>query len=302
MTRDQFVGDADVQEMRAWFSRRFHSSTDWQHRYVKRDTGSEWSCRSLVDAFQQYEWNGEGWPANKRELDAFRVRLRRAVEAQDAEDAFSACEDILRWGGVWARNGAYLDLVRDRLLDELRHLAKVLQAEHTPDRADMFVPESSGKLTCRMNAGFVKVYSVLLDYCVIYDGRVGAALGLLVRQFSEESGRTTVPPKLAFAYGAPKEGGNPRRPKLRNPSVGGLRFPQLRAGDSRGHTEQTQRANWFLRAALSSEPAAFSAGEEGFHELAAGLFMVGYDLSESASALAASPPPTGRRSSPLRHP
>ena len=38
-----------------------------------------------------------------------------------------------------------------------------------------------------MNAGFEKIYSVLLDGCVIYDGRVGAALGLLARQFCEAS-------------------------------------------------------------------------------------------------------------------
>ena len=39
-----------------------------------------------------------------------------------------------------------------------------------------------------MNAGFVKIYSLLCDDCVIYDGRVGAALGLLTRQFCEATG------------------------------------------------------------------------------------------------------------------
>jgi hypothetical protein len=283
MTKDEFVGDADVKAMLTWFCQRFQSAANWQHSYVNRDTNRDWSCRSFFEAFQQYEWNGKGWPANKQELDAFRGRLRRAVEAQDNEDAFSTCEDILRWGGVWPRNGTYLHFARNRLLDELQHLSKILNAERTPNRADMLIPEGSSQLTCRMNAGFVKLYSVLLDYCVIYDGRVGAALGLLVRQFCEESGRTAVPPKLAFAYGAPKEGKNPKKPKkVRNPSLGGIRFPKLRAGDCRGHTEQTQRANWFLRAALALEPAAFSDGEEGFHELAAGLFMVGYDLGNFA--------------------
>ena len=39
------------------------------------------------------------------------------------------------------------------------------------------------------------------------------------------------------------------------------------------------RANWFLRTALDAHPGVFSEGEDGFHELAAGLFMVGYDLT-----------------------
>ena len=41
------------------------------------------------------------------------------------------------------------------------------------------------------------------------------------------------------------------------------------------------RANWFIGRALNRNPNAFSAGEEGFHELAAGFFMVGYDLRDA---------------------
>jgi hypothetical protein len=41
------------------------------------------------------------------------------------------------------------------------------------------------------------------------------------------------------------------------------------------------RANWFLQAALACSPDVFSTGEAGFHELAGGLFMVGYDLTEA---------------------
>ena len=38
------------------------------------------------------------------------------------------------------------------------------------------------------------------------------------------------------------------------------------------------RANWLLHRTLEDNPGTFSEGEDGFHELAAGLFMVGYDL------------------------
>jgi hypothetical protein len=134
-----------------------------------------------------------------------------------------------------------------------------------------------------MNAGFVKIYSLLLDYCVIYDGRVGAALGLLARQFCEATGRDRVPPRLAFAVGVPREGRKALTPKKRDPSTDQFKCPRLRR-DSRFHCEFTMRANWFLKATLDTHPHPFSAGEDGFHELAAALFMVGYDLSESTAS------------------
>ena len=126
----------------------------------------------------------------------------------------------------------------------------------------------------------VKIYSLLCDDCVIYDGRVGAALGLLTRQFCEATGHTEVPSALEFAFGTPKEARNTKNTKVRDPSHGPLRFPRL-GPDARFHTVQARRANWFIGRALNRNPNAFSAGEEGFHELAAGLFMVGYDLRDA---------------------
>ena len=126
----------------------------------------------------------------------------------------------------------------------------------------------------------VKIYSLLCDDCVIYDGRVGAALGLLTRQFCEATGHTEVPSALEFAFGTPKEARNTKNTKVRDPSHGPLRFPRL-GPDARFHTVQAMRANWFIGRALNRNPNAFSAGEEGFHELAAGFFMVGYDLRDA---------------------
>ena len=63
--------------------------------------------------------------------------------------------------------------------------------------------------------------------CVIYDGRVGAALGLLTRQFCEATGHTEVPSALEFAFGTPKEARNTKNTKVRDPSHGPLRFPRL---------------------------------------------------------------------------
>jgi hypothetical protein len=189
--------------------------------------------------------------------------------------------DILRWGGVFANNGAYLTDRGADFLDELLHLANVLQADRLPSPREIWRREGETDTPCRMNAGFVKIYSVWLDYLVIYNGRVGAALGLLTRQFCEQTGRGSVPETLAFAYGSPKESPTTLRPKVRNPSEGLYRFPRLRPGWP--HVVQAMKASRFLRAVLDAGPHPFSQGEDGFHESAAGLFMVGYDLPTSSS-------------------
>ena len=73
----------------------------------------------------------------------------------------------------------------------------------------------------------VKIYSLLCDDCVIYDGRVGAALGLLTRQFCEATGHTEVPSALEFAFGTPKEARNTKNTKMRDPSHGPQRWPRF---------------------------------------------------------------------------
>jgi hypothetical protein len=99
----------------------------------------------------------------------------------------------------------------------------------------------------------------------------------LARHFCEQTGRREVPDALRFAYGSPKEAPNAATPKARNPSASSYRFPKLR-NDSHFHCIQAMRASWFLRAALDGLSGPFSPGEDGFHEIAAALFMVGYDL------------------------
>ena len=73
-----------------------------------------------------------GWSENKLELDAYRRVLRAAVEQADHGRVAKVCEQILRWGGVWARNGAYLTRRQPVLLDELLHLRAVIGGDCPP--------------------------------------------------------------------------------------------------------------------------------------------------------------------------
>ena len=83
----------------------------------------------------------------------------------------------LHWGGVFPRNGTKLLQLSDGIVDEFVAAASQLEPAHADtDHIDS---------VHLMNAGFTKVYSLLLDDFPIYDGRVGAALGYLVRMYCE---------------------------------------------------------------------------------------------------------------------
>ena len=52
-----------------------------------------------------------------------------------------------------------------------------------------------------MNSGFTKIYSLIVQDFIIYDSRVGAALGLLIKCFCEDKQKEKIPEELRFAWG-----------------------------------------------------------------------------------------------------
>ena len=266
--REAFFIDPDVAEMADWVAARFDDSSGWTHAWVDRKSGRHWSCNGLRDAFLQYRWNGEAWAVNKTKLDAFRRELRAAVQTEDVRSVVTICENILKWGGLAAHNVRYLHQRQPVLVRELQHLHDLLSRNCMPSKCDLRREPGNPATACRMNAGFVKIYSLLCDDCVIYDGRVGAALGLLTRQFlrgDEPNGSTlNAGVRLWHAEGGTKhEKRQGAQPESRHPAVS-----RDCDRDARLHTVQVMRANWFIRRGLDRNPNAFSAGEDGLHELA----------------------------------
>ena len=188
INKEAFFDDPDVAEMVGWVAARFDDSSGWTHAWGDRRNRDRWSCNGLRDAFLKYRWNRETWAVNKTKLDVFRRELRAAVQAEDVSSVVIVCENVLRWGGVPQHNVAYLHRRRPVLVRELQHVRDLLSRNRTPSERDQCREPDNPATECRMNAGFVKIYSLLCDYCVIYDGRVGAALGLLARQFCEATG------------------------------------------------------------------------------------------------------------------
>ena len=277
MTRKEFCDDPDVQEMACWMAKHFDDKSGWTHNWKDRKKKCNWNCNGLQDAFLKYEWNDTDWKNTKGELAAFRRDLREACKAEDDSRVVAVCEQVLRWGRVIPSNLQYIHDHKPSIVQELQHMKSLLSNDETPSKQDLCTSPNHLKPKYRMSAGFSKIYSLLCDYCVIYDSRVGAALGFLTRKFCEAKEYETVPCNLSFGWCEARKTQNSKNHK---PSLDGLNseFPKLSSSNPLRYTEHIMRANWFLRLALEKEPNVFSRGEEGFHELAAGLFMVGDDL------------------------
>lgn len=125
-----------------------------------------------------------------------------------------------------------------------------------------------------MNSGFAKIYSLLLNDFIIYDGRVGAALGLLVRNYCEEKGIARIPNELLFRWKRGRGTGN-----RRNPSSKRYVFPELNS--SKTHIENNIRANWLLKLISENTNSRFRRIEDNnrMRAIESALFMIGYDVS-----------------------
>jgi hypothetical protein len=122
-----------------------------------------------------------------------------------------------------------------------------------------------------MNSAMTKVYAFAdpEERLAIYDGRVGAALGLFVVCLCERQKLEAVPSELAFAW----HDGRGRKNR-RNPSQGLLKFPRL--GEHQLHASNMRRASRVLNSAAQQAGCSVQDMERA-------LFMIGYDVSEKRS-------------------
>ena len=198
--------------------------------------------------------------------------LRESVSQNNPELCKKYCLSILQWGKV--QNGNE-DKVLDLGSDIVLYLKKCI-SKLNPNEFDT----NNNYSDIIMSSGFTKIYSLLMDDFVIYDGRVGAALGLLVKTFCEEKGLQTIPSELLFAYGNAKGDANTVQ-KRRNASNSKYKFPLL--DPNRNHTVNNIRANWLLKEILDKSDSKFNEipMKLRMRGLEAALFMIGYDVLQS---------------------
>ena len=286
MRKEQFLNRAAVQSFIDWLSLRLDDNGSFKHHYIlKRPRGVLWECDSIYSAYENYQWTftcksplsgyslkGETFEECKHLLTDLSNGLKESIAQNDTELCQKYCISILDWGGVIPGNQSKVLGLDDNITTYFRNCKERLNA-------DVF--NLNGNYSdIIMTAGFTKIYSLLIDDFIIYDGRVGAALGLLVRKYCEEKGLRTIPPELLFAYGNSKDNtvGVQNR---RNPSQGIYKFPLLIA--NKKHTENNIRANWILKEILSKSVSKFSTIEPQtrLRAFESALFMIGYDILQS---------------------
>jgi hypothetical protein len=283
MNRIQYLNNADVSDFVDWLSENL-GNQDLTHQYTLPG-GTLVQFTGLVDALHKYDWPfgfvdpsdlrhaGNTYNENYSALHVLRSGLNSALAAGNDLDATAWAIAVMNWGGVRNGNVTWLNSNLRGLASEISSVKNILSA-NDDDMARL------GSIR-RFNAGMTKVYSLTLEQFVIYDSRVAAALAWLVIKWCQNTKRA-VPDNLRFACMPAKEGKNPSRRKVRNPSCGTYLFPWMNNRSVR-HAHWNLRANWVLAETLSraGTNTDFHKTQEPLRALEAALFMWGYDLSMS---------------------
>jgi hypothetical protein len=285
----------EVKEFIAWTKSLAddHTPNDFIHSYkieskVKSNNKRKCSCCNLYQAFQQYERkfsysdyyknkiiSGSIYDESETSLNYLRSLLLEATTNKDNDACMKACSMILKWGGVLGGdkrgNKKTLSEMKDYLAVYLQKAQEYFNHKSTLSNSYKINVNGEEKALI-MNSGFTKIYSLLCDEFIIYDGRVGAALGLLVRKFLESNSPTSIPESLSFYYG------KARNPKVnRNPSSQQLAFKSL-SSSSPVHIRNNLKANWIIKNLNLDSVSGFSDQPNPSLAFESALFMIGYRM------------------------
>lgn len=226
-----------------------------------------WWCSSLEEASQHYSWT----PSPHGTFVSLSADLRAAMKASNVQVAASVCHRILDWGGVARKaDNTSRCWINDQasagsLIRALDCAVSLLQPQAAPPSRFDFKG-----IEIPMNSATTKLFAAAdpSNATLIFDGRVGAALCLLVRRFLEIRQSTMpVPLELLFYWGphATKKG-------LRNPSTPQFSFRDINQVTNLARAQASHRANVVaqrLQAKAGIAPA----------DLERALFMVGYSVN-----------------------
>lgn len=255
------------------------------HQWVSRSkkaaprAGYQWLCQSLFNAYDQYYWQTTN-PLNGQNINTFaksndclaqlQDQLQNAIKNGIGQECLDTCLNILRWGGViqWKVAIVIRNIDKDLLpayLDAIRTFLSKSDLQPT----ETFSFERDGKTyDLEVDSGTTKIYSLLVPGWIIYDGRVGAALGFLVNRW-EQSENRKIPPALKFSWGYEQR---------RNPNIGRRRtFPRF--GSKINRFEHNLYGNWLCEFILEKYPNCqfnLLKNTQPNRALEAALFMIGY--------------------------
>jgi hypothetical protein len=253
---------------REWGGSRHHSyavpakgkSSGWS-----RTVDGKWSAVGLADAASKYAWSGKSFSENKAELDQLAADLQSAIQRDSNNDVCAILRAIMHWGGVdntfrQKRTFEWIERNADEISVKLSSAVDLIKDE----RASL---ESFDGTNLTMNSTMTKIISLAdpEQRLVIYDGRVGGALGYFVARFAEERElhQYDLAEQLLFAVD---------REAKRSPETNRIHFPAL-FGKTRDrcHASMVRWASqliWQVAKECQASP----------REIEAALFMWGYNV------------------------
>jgi hypothetical protein len=225
---------------------------------------NDWWCDSLQQATQHYSWTEGPVPYANLVAD-----LQQQMSTGTEPHVADACCRLYDWGNVgsaqdraWLNNQAAAGTLKSSIRTAIR-----LLRPSTP-----WQPGQWAQLGLPMNSATTKVYAAAdpSGHVIMYDGRVGAALGLLTRGFLQRKlvPLLNTPPGLDFMWGRGRDTQYVPDPMhKRNPSTGVFRFRCLGGATDEEHAEVCATASAVLFSATSGVP---------LREIEKALFMIGY--------------------------
>lgn len=291
MNRIDFLENQSVNHFISWLKSKIDLPDSFHHRYLNRRNNRIWTCNSILDAYQNYVWSfrctmpdgtekaGNTYAESCSVLGQLKEILEEAINENNQVLTGRILRSILSWGGVLGSD----QRGNLRKLNGIPNLVEYLNGARSILRIEEFDLSQNINLgSLHMSAGFTKIYSMLVENFVIYDGRVGAALGLLVRKFLEENNIPQIPDSLHFSWGAGKETSYVRGAiNRRNPSTENYKFKPFSNRKNR-HLFDNIKASWLISELANgtrfSSAVPIGPNDTSSRRMEAALFMIGYDV------------------------
>lgn len=296
MNKNTFLQDSNVGEFITWIKSHIDNDKPFYHEFLIRKTKKTWNCSSIHDAYEKYEWafnftdyisgnkiKGNSFTKTRDFLINLSAKAKKALQENNSDMLRKSCLNALAWGGVLNRNKEIIDQLHSKklLIDYFLYSMNFLNV-NTFNSENQWEFIHNGINHKYMNAGFTKLYSLLIDDFIIYDGRVGAAMGLFVNKFCREQKLDAIPKDLLFVYGRSRDKYNKTKLDRRDPSHGNYKFPSLNGKkDTDLHILNNMKANWIC--SRLADETKFNKLDSDLRLLAieSGLFMIGYDIRNS---------------------
>jgi len=264
MNKYEYLEQNNINDFILWIEPFLDNS--FSHSYKFKKSKTQWNCNSIYNAYEKYTWSNKSktFEESHKELYDIKTKLQNALTTKNEKNTIEACIEILKWGGLENKNDEYIKN-NPSIVDELIYIKNKINLNN-------YDIDKQTIIDIKINSGFSKIYSILLDEYIIYDSRVSVAICLLVRNFCEKNNLQNIPNELLFAFSKGRvEEGN------RNPNNLNHVFPNLYPNN---YLENNIKASWLLSGILEKTISKFTKLPKNIQlrALEAAFFMIGYEI------------------------